>query len=62
MLILLVFRLGYGRCVLLRCFFPNNPATMNYDDDEHDDDDCFADTQEVSFSVVSEKQHMMRIF
>ena len=34
---------------------------MNYDDDEHDDDDCFADTQEVSFSLVSEKQHMMRM-
>ena len=35
-------------------FFPAKASTMNYDDDEHDDDDCFADTQEVSFLVVSE--------
>ena len=34
-------------------FFPAKASTMNYDDDEHDDDDCFADTQEVSFLVVS---------
>ena len=36
-------------------FFPGQTATMNYDDDEHDDDECFADTQEVSFLVVSGK-------
>ena len=35
-------------------FFPGQTATMNYDD-EHDDDECFADTQEVSFLVVSGK-------